>query len=142
MPAGDRPGWRQLVDQVEAIIVRTLSPLLVLVDIEQIFNRETNDCLWMHIRILLGGIRRWVFLPGLLFLIPTLVWIKGGGALEVCFNTIAVLFLCEIGTTDHPRARAATCSCPVCCRGAMLVYPALVQPIVYVRFCEHFRKSD
>ena len=45
---------------------------------------------------LLGGMRRWTFLPTLTLAAPTLVLVKGGDALSVCFNTVAVLFLCEI----------------------------------------------
>ena len=45
---------------------------------------------------LLGGIRRWLFLPTLVTVAPILVLFKGGDALSVCFNTVAVLFLCEI----------------------------------------------
>ena len=46
----------------------------------------------------LGGARRWVFLPMLSLTVPLLVMIKGGDAMSVCFNTVAVLFLCDI---DH-----------------------------------------
>jgi hypothetical protein len=45
---------------------------------------------------LLGGVRRWVFLPALVIAVPFLVLIKGGDALSVCFNTIAILFLTEV----------------------------------------------
>ena len=45
---------------------------------------------------LLGGMRRWTFLPTLVGAAPILVLFKGGDALSVCFNTVAVLFLCEI----------------------------------------------
>jgi hypothetical protein len=45
---------------------------------------------------LLGGMRRWTFLPTLVTAAPVLVMFKGGDALSVCFNTVAVLFLCEI----------------------------------------------
>ena len=45
---------------------------------------------------LLGGMRRWTFLPTLVAAAPMLVLFKGGDALSVCFNTVAVLFLCEI----------------------------------------------
>ena len=45
---------------------------------------------------LLGGMRRWTFLPTLVLTAPALVLWKGGDALSVCFNTVAVLFLCEI----------------------------------------------
>ena len=45
---------------------------------------------------LLGGMRRWTFLPTLVMAAPILVLYKGADALSVCFNTVAVLFLCEI----------------------------------------------
>ena len=45
---------------------------------------------------LLGDVRRWVFLPTLVALVPFLVLVKGGDALSVCFNTIAILFLTEV----------------------------------------------
>ena len=45
---------------------------------------------------LLGGMRRWVFLPILVATVPMLVLLKGGDALSVCFNTIAILFLTEV----------------------------------------------
>lgn len=45
---------------------------------------------------LLGGLRRWVFLPSLVMSIPLLVMVKGGDALSISFNSVAVLFLCEI----------------------------------------------
>jgi hypothetical protein len=45
---------------------------------------------------LLGGVRRWLFLPALVAVVPILVLTKGGDALSVCFNTIAILFLTEV----------------------------------------------
>jgi hypothetical protein len=45
---------------------------------------------------LLGGVRRWLFLPTLVSVVPFLVLIKGGDALSICFNTIAILFLTEV----------------------------------------------
>jgi hypothetical protein len=50
---------------------------------------------------LLNGVRRWVFLPNLLVDIAPLIWIQGADALSVCFNTVAVLFLCEIDTVIY-----------------------------------------
>ena len=50
-------------------------------------------------RLALGfllGMRRWVFLPALVMNVPLLVLIKGGDALSVCLNTVAILFLCDI----------------------------------------------
>jgi hypothetical protein len=37
-----------------------------------------------------------VFLPTLVMAVPFLVLFKGGDALSVCFNTIAILFLTEV----------------------------------------------
>jgi hypothetical protein len=51
---------------------------------------------WRFIMTLLGGMRRWLFLPTLVSTVPILVLYKGGDALSICFNTVAVLFLCEI----------------------------------------------
>jgi hypothetical protein len=45
---------------------------------------------------LLGGVRRWVFLPTLVAVVPVVVLLKGGDTQSVCFNTIAVLFLTEV----------------------------------------------
>jgi hypothetical protein len=54
---------------------------------------------------LLGGVRRWMFLPALVGAVPTLVMYKGGDALSVCFNTIAILFLTEVTTMLKPRSK-------------------------------------
>ena len=43
--------------------------------------------------------RRWFFLPILVMNVPILVMVKGGDALSVCLNTVAILFLCDIGAT-------------------------------------------
>lgn len=58
---------------------------------------EDMSTAWRLTLTFLGGIRRWAFLPGLVFAIPSLVLFKGGDALGICFNTIAILFLSEIG---------------------------------------------
>ena len=49
-----------------------------------------------HLLRLLGGLRRWCFLPAIVTSCVQLVLFKGGDALNVCFNTIAVLFMMEI----------------------------------------------
>ena len=104
--------------------------------------RHAHDQLslgWRVIFMLLGGLRRRLFLPALVGVIPTLVVLKGGDALSVVrhhafslpflvyprpflclredrcmqgFNTIAVLFLCDIdniafdhGLNDGARLR-------------------------------------
>lgn len=61
--------------------------------------RQASDRIapaWRSALFLLGGMRRWVFLPTLIVVVPWLVLLKGGDALSVCFNTVAVLFLCEL----------------------------------------------
>ena len=40
--------------------------------------------------------RRWVFLPPLVLNVPGLVLYKGGDALSICLNTVAILFMCDI----------------------------------------------
>jgi hypothetical protein len=41
-------------------------------------------------------VRRWLFLPTLMMVVPFLVLAKGSDALSVCFNTTAILFLTEV----------------------------------------------
>lgn len=57
---------------------------------------ETLSRRWRRLLTLLGGIRRWTFLPSLMCATCNLVAIAGGDALSVCLNTIAVLFLYDI----------------------------------------------
>jgi hypothetical protein len=45
---------------------------------------------------MLGGVRRWVFLPMLMVAVPIPVLVEGGDVLGVCFNTIAIVFLTEV----------------------------------------------
>ena len=33
--------------------------------------------------------------------VPVMVFLKGGDALSVCFNTIALLFLCEVDNVTY-----------------------------------------
>jgi hypothetical protein len=63
---------------------------------------------------LLGGVRRWVFLPSLVCAVPFLVLIKGGDALSVCFNTIAILFLTEV-ICRHNDKLSAMLHSNLCC---------------------------
>ena len=46
---------------------------------------------WRQALSLLNGIRRWVFLTAFGWIVPNLVALKGGDALNVCFNTIAMV---------------------------------------------------
>ena len=53
-------------------------------------------CGWRLGLTFLNGIRRWMFLPTMLLIVPGLVLLQGGDALSVCFNTVAVLFMTEV----------------------------------------------
>jgi hypothetical protein len=44
----------------------------------------------------MNWVRRWMFIPVLIVSIPLLVLYKGGDALAICFNTVAILFICEV----------------------------------------------
>ena len=85
------------------------------VELCSIAIKHAGDKLSKGWRIALGVLlwmRRWIFLPSLVGAIPALVMIKGGDALSVCFNTVAILFLCDIdniafnvGLGERVRAR-------------------------------------
>jgi hypothetical protein len=59
---------------------------------------------WRLALMLLGGVRRRMFLPMLVTTVPVLVMLKGGDALSVCFNTVAILFMCAqtLHSTKQP----------------------------------------
>lgn len=67
---------------------------LVTVAIQHAANKLSPR--WRFALSLLGGVRRWVFLPTLVMAVPVLVIMRNGDALSVCFNTVATLFLCDI----------------------------------------------
>eukprot|EP01051_Picozoa_sp_SAG22_P014244 SAG22_NODE_1698_length_3788_cov_3.925725_2_plen_469_part_00 len=46
-------------------------------------------------------LRRFVFLPAMLTLVSTLVMTRGGDALSVCFNTVAIIFLVDIDNMSY-----------------------------------------
>ena len=61
--------------------------------------RSAGDKLSLGWRIalsLLAGVRRWLFLPTLVAATPFMAMYKGGDALSVSLNSVAVLFLCEV----------------------------------------------
>ena len=78
---------------------------------------------WRQALSFLSGIRRWVFLTAFGWIVPNLVALKGGDALNVCFNTIAMVspvqslessnFLAiSISVTHHQFAYfACICAC-------------------------------
>jgi hypothetical protein len=46
-------------------------------------------------------LRRFVFLPAVLIIVSALVMTRGGDALSVCFNTVAIMFLVEIDNISY-----------------------------------------
>ena len=67
--------------------------------------------------------RRWVFLPSLVCTVPLLVMVEGGDALQICLNTVAILFLCDIGETPPPvsaEPQLAGCCKPPTAPGLVL----------------------
>ena len=50
---------------------------------------------------LLNAVRTWVFLPAMVITVLYLVIIKGGDALTVVLNTVAILFLCEVDNAAY-----------------------------------------
>ena len=61
--------------------------------------RDAGDKIAQHKRyalMALNFVRRWTFLPGLVAVTPMLVVTKGGDSLSVCFNSVALLFICEM----------------------------------------------
>lgn len=57
---------------------------------------ENLSFVWQLLLAILGWARRWIFLTSIVLLIPGLVLLKGGDALNICLNTVAILFLSEI----------------------------------------------
>lgn len=57
----------------------------------ELMSRNTRNLL-----IGVGFMRRFMFLPALVTAVPRFVIYKGGDSVSICFNTVALLFLCEI----------------------------------------------
>jgi hypothetical protein len=56
---------------------------------------------WITALRFLNGVRTWVFLPAMIITVLYLVIIKGGDALTVVLNTVAILFLCEVDNAAY-----------------------------------------
>jgi hypothetical protein len=67
------------------------------------FSRATIDksSKWCTAIRLLGWLRRWVFLPFLVATVPFVVYCRAADSLSICFNTVAVLFLCEVDNAAY-----------------------------------------
>ena len=53
-------------------------------------------------------------MPMLVGAVPVLVLVKGGDALSVCFNTIAILFLTEVTYKNCERPTSNLCLLWLC----------------------------
>ena len=113
-----------LFDEAALVFATVVVALTVVAEIKDITMctlaiRHAGEKLspgWRFILMFLGGIRRWLFLPTLVSAVPILVLYKGGDALSICFNTVAILFLCEIdnimlehGLGEEARNRVVEC---------------------------------
>ena len=77
-----------------------------------VHNSEKLSQGWRFALLFVQCIRRWTFLPFLLFSVPLMLMYKGADTLSICFNTVAILFLCEVdniaftlGLSERVRAR-------------------------------------
>ena len=78
---------------------------------------------WRFFLTVLNGVRRWVFLPGLLLTVVGLVVFTGGKASNICFSTVAILFVSthnfrlstiRIACVQRPRRIMSSESLPQC----------------------------
>ena len=85
--------WAALVFSMIVVALQMVAELkdinLCLLAIEH--AGDTLSAGWQLALFTLGAFRRWAVLPALLNSIPMLITVKGGDALNVCFNTVAVL---------------------------------------------------
>lgn len=56
---------------------------------------------YQHALATLSALRRWVFLTLFGWIVPSLIGLKGGDALNICFNTIAITFLAEVDNVSY-----------------------------------------
>eukprot|EP01052_Picozoa_sp_SAG31_P014035 SAG31_NODE_860_length_11431_cov_8.068920_6_plen_162_part_00 len=66
-------------------------------------NESSIPKIWQRAMFGLGLLRKFVFLPTLVAVVPTLVWFGGGDALSICFNTIAILVCDSTNRLFPPR---------------------------------------
>jgi hypothetical protein len=50
--------------------------------------------------------RHFIFLPAMVAAVPMVVAFKGGDALNICFNTVAIVFMCEVDNLCYQLALA------------------------------------
>jgi hypothetical protein len=74
---------------------------LCLLAIERIPREGALSWKWISSLSFCLELRRFVFLPGMLNIIATLVILKGGDSLSICFNTVAIIFLMEIDNITY-----------------------------------------
>jgi hypothetical protein len=95
--------WTCLLLASGVVALAVVSELrdVTLCELQKLHASKDPGCGWRTALDLLTGIRRSLFLPGLVITVPYLVVLKGGDALNVCFNTLAVLFLCEVDNAAY-----------------------------------------
>jgi hypothetical protein len=57
---------------------------------------DNIDKNWKYVLKAMNFVRRYMFLPSVVAMIPILVVAQGSDAMSICFNTVAVVFLCEL----------------------------------------------
>ena len=67
---------------------------------------------WRRALTVMNGVRKWVFLPGLMITVIGLVVFTGGLASNVCNSTVAILFICEIVRAETLSQLAAVSVSP------------------------------
>ena len=68
----------------------------------QILQADNLSARWRFCLTAVNGVRRWVFLPGLLLTVVGLVVFTGGKASNICFSTVAILFVSALHTSLPP----------------------------------------
>eukprot|EP01047_Picozoa_sp_COSAG01_P013813 COSAG01_NODE_659_length_14436_cov_15.108112_3_plen_393_part_00 len=99
-------GW---VDWVALVLASYIVGITVAGEIKDIHlcsiaTEKAVDCISLPYQRALTGLnslRRWVFLTLFGWIVPSLVGLKGGDALNICFNTIAILFLADVDNISY-----------------------------------------
>ena len=66
--------------------------------VEPIYIATKISSGWRVAAEMLNAAQLFMFLPSLVLCVPFRVFFKGGDSLSLCFNSLAVLFLCDLDT--------------------------------------------
>ena len=97
------------LDWLTLTLAATIAAMTVTAELRDImfcniaFARSTIDrsTKWVKAIRMLGWLRRWIFLPYLVATVPFVVYCRAADSLSICFNTVAVLFLCEVDNAAY-----------------------------------------